>query len=213
MKFSSLTAALLFAISSTANAQGPSLPALPPLPAQVAPVPVSPTPMLNQPVQKMQTQVNKIPPAVTPIPKQVQPMVPPVPTPVDIQPIPRVETNPSYPHPTVTPHDGQLASPRSYPVETQATPVYEYPTYSAPSYSQPHTYSYPTQNSYVPPQQGYYESYPIDGDGDGINPAGAEGVYVGPAFSGGTHQRYPLYDYRRPWYTRGPASRNVDIVW
>ncbi|MBT5018112.1 MAG: hypothetical protein HON04_05155 [Planctomicrobium sp.] len=211
MKFSSLTAALLFAISSAANAQGPSLPILPPNPVQVSPVPISPTPMLNQPVQKVQIQVNKIPPAVTPIPKQVQPILPPVPTPVNIQPIPSLNSNSIAPHPTVTPHDGQLAQPPSYPAVNQPTPVYQYPAHSTRSYSQPNTYSYPVQNSYVLPQQSYYESYPIDGDG--INPAGAEGVYVGPAFSGGMHQRYPLYDYRRPWYTRGPASYNVDIVW
>lgn len=33
----------------------------------------------------------------------------------------------------------------------------------------------------------------------------------GPA--GGEHLRYPYYSYRRPWFSPGPASRNVNIVW
>lgn len=36
--------------------------------------------------------------------------------------------------------------------------------------------------------------------------------YTG-AFAGGTHVRHPFYSYRAPWYYRGPASRNVTIVW
>jgi len=35
--------------------------------------------------------------------------------------------------------------------------------------------------------------------------------YSGPA--GDEHLRFPYYSYRRPWYTPGPASRNVNIVW
>lgn len=49
--------------------------------------------------------------------------------------------------------------------------------------------------------------------GDGINPVGAEGIFVGPAYAGRLHVRYPYYDYRRPWFPRGPASLNVDIIW
>lgn len=30
---------------------------------------------------------------------------------------------------------------------------------------------------------------------------------------GGLHNRYPYYSYRRPWFTPGPASRNVTIIW
>ena len=48
---------------------------------------------------------------------------------------------------------------------------------------------------------------------DGVNPAGAEGMFVGPSTAGGLHVRYPYYSYRRPWYTRGSASLNVDIIW
>ncbi|MEZ6055768.1 MAG: hypothetical protein R3C01_03595 [Planctomycetaceae bacterium] len=36
--------------------------------------------------------------------------------------------------------------------------------------------------------------------------------YTG-AFGGGSHVRHPFYSYRAPWYYRGPASQNVNIVW
>ncbi|WP_437193043.1 hypothetical protein [Planctomicrobium sp. SH527] len=29
----------------------------------------------------------------------------------------------------------------------------------------------------------------------------------------GMHDRYPYYSYRRPWYTPGPISHNVNIIW
>jgi hypothetical protein len=31
--------------------------------------------------------------------------------------------------------------------------------------------------------------------------------------AGELHVRHPYYSYRRPWYTPGPASLNVTIVW
>jgi hypothetical protein len=42
-------------------------------------------------------------------------------------------------------------------------------------------------------------------------PMGVYG-YTGAA-ADGVHPRYPYYSYRRPWYTPGPASRNVTILW
>lgn len=75
----------------------------------------------------------------------------------------------------------------------------------------------PMYNTYDPyaAQYQYYGahswSHPMVADD--INPEGAEGIFVGPAFSGGLHVRFPYYSYRRPWYTRGPASLNVDIIW
>lgn len=30
---------------------------------------------------------------------------------------------------------------------------------------------------------------------------------------GGLHVRHPYYSYRRPWFTPGPASLNVTIIW
>lgn len=34
-----------------------------------------------------------------------------------------------------------------------------------------------------------------------------------PGMGMGLHARYPYYSYRRPWYTPGPASLNVNIIW
>lgn len=34
-----------------------------------------------------------------------------------------------------------------------------------------------------------------------------------PGMGVGLHARYPYYSYRRPWYTPGPASLNVNIIW
>ena len=38
-------------------------------------------------------------------------------------------------------------------------------------------------------------------------------VVVGPGWAGQLHVRYPYYSYRRPWFTPGPKSLNVTIVW
>lgn len=35
----------------------------------------------------------------------------------------------------------------------------------------------------------------------------------GGAYAGGTHTRYPYYNYRSPWTYGGPASMNHTIVW
>ncbi|MCA9077011.1 MAG: hypothetical protein KDA93_18435 [Planctomycetaceae bacterium] len=35
----------------------------------------------------------------------------------------------------------------------------------------------------------------------------------GGAYAGGTHIRYPYYNYRSPWTYGGPASINHTIVW
>ncbi|WP_437204926.1 hypothetical protein [Planctomicrobium sp. SH664] len=36
---------------------------------------------------------------------------------------------------------------------------------------------------------------------------------LGGVAPGTLHERYPYYSYRRPWYTPGPVSQNVTIVW
>lgn len=42
-------------------------------------------------------------------------------------------------------------------------------------------------------------------------PAGLPG-YTGAA-AAGMHPRYPYYSYRHPWFTPGPVSGNVTILW
>lgn len=73
----------------------------------------------------------------------------------------------------------------------------------------------PPMQSYSAPQRILYQASPwgVPTHVYGINPAGAECVIVGPSTAGRLHVRYPYYSYRRPWYTRGPASLNVDIIW
>jgi hypothetical protein len=65
-----------------------------------------------------------------------------------------------------------------------------------------------------PPQFG---NAPGPGTGVAVPPvppaylAAPTGFYASPVC--GIHDRYPYYSYRRPWYTAGPASANVTIVW
>jgi hypothetical protein len=37
--------------------------------------------------------------------------------------------------------------------------------------------------------------------------------YIGGAWEGSTHIRYPYYSYRRNWDYAGPVSVNVTIIW
>jgi len=42
------------------------------------------------------------------------------------------------------------------------------------------------------------------------------GIPIGPQSyspNTGIHDRYPYYSYRRPWYTPGRPSQNVNIIW
>lgn len=48
--------------------------------------------------------------------------------------------------------------------------------------------------------------------GPGVWGGGWMGAYTG-AYASGTHDRYPYYSYRAPWYTPGPRSTNVTITW
>ena len=50
----------------------------------------------------------------------------------------------------------------------------------------------------------YYPSYP-----DYQAPV----IRTVPPQAGPIHVRHPFYSYRAPWFTPGPASLNVTIVW
>ena len=54
--------------------------------------------------------------------------------------------------------------------------------------------------------------YGWGGAGWGVEAGMQRDVYTG-AVADGMHVRYPYYSYRRPWYTPGPASQNVSILW
>lgn len=210
--------------------QGPSLPQridVPPLPdPQLDTPPTSGLsgPMLPVPKPTTAYEVRKpsLPPVreETPTPPEpaistedsqptpaMQSEIPPVP---QIEPIPQAAPSTTVPAPVVRPSHVSpppQRDPRYYGATGTSYPVYEYPP--QPQYVP----SYPPAGVYVVPQYQHQPGWGVPLDGDGVNPAGAEGIYVGPSYSGGLHIRHPYYSYRRPWYTRGPASLNVDIVW
>jgi hypothetical protein len=61
------------------------------------------------------------------------------------------------------------------------------------------------------------QAAPVYGVPGGYNPYGLSTVPMNPSLmvngAAGEHPRYPYYSYRRPWYTPGPASRNINIIW
>lgn len=68
----------------------------------------------------------------------------------------------------------------------------------------------PVPPAYLAGTTGYHGSCCGDNYGNGYG--NNYGYGNGPSVNG-VHARYPYYSYRRPWYTAGPASANVSIVW
>ena len=214
MRASFLLAICLILLSGVSFGQGPTIPPPQPMlypPADKAPqnveIPKLPEPTVAPQLQNVPTPAKSY--ATPPTTQPAQPVAPlsPVPNPSEYV-VPAPNTGQPY---TAQPYSPPVTS---YPQSVPGSTVY--PSYSTPQvqqlYYSPQPYvSQPMYNEYQYGQPLQQNMIPLDGDG--INPAGAEGIYVGPAISGGQHQRFPYYDYRRPWYTRGPASRNVDIVW
>jgi hypothetical protein len=61
------------------------------------------------------------------------------------------------------------------------------------------------------PSPGTYPAYPSQ-----YNAFSTSGLPDAPTSYSpyvGTHDRYPYYSYRHPWYTPGAISRNVNIIW
>ncbi|WP_437230998.1 hypothetical protein SH661x_002253 [Planctomicrobium sp. SH661] len=168
-----------------------------PNPLPVPPLPPAPG-LKSQPLLPV-PEVNSPAPAVESIPQSV----PSAPAPQ--MPVPQPVATPS-----VVPSHG--TSPGQYvPVPSQGNAVAPNTSFSSPPYpSQGATYYYDNSGALVPfnpnapygfPQYNSFStgpSYPVRMD-------------TGPA--GGEHARFPYYSYRRPWYTPGPVSRNVNIIW
>jgi hypothetical protein len=126
-------------------------------------------------------------------------------------------TAPAAPQPTAPPVAVQ-SHPASNPVANQdcapVTPVAALPMYAACPTSACGPFGPPMfgnapgpgRGVAVPPVPPAYLAGPTGFYGP------AHGGYYGPSV-GGIHDRYPYYSYRRPWYTAGPASANVTIVW
>ncbi|MCA8998055.1 MAG: hypothetical protein KDA80_13750 [Planctomycetaceae bacterium] len=102
----------------------------------------------------------------------------------------------------------------SEPIGTSGS-VSSGPIYSAPIVSSPGVtyYSQPamTYGAYNYPASSAPSAYDYDVYGSStqmMNPTGGA-----PAYGAGVHGRYPFFSYRAPWYTPGPVSRNITIVW
>jgi hypothetical protein len=61
------------------------------------------------------------------------------------------------------------------------------------------------------PFGGPFPDAPGPGTGIAVPPIPPAWLFNTP--TGPVHDRYPYYSYRRPWYSAGPASANVTIVW
>jgi hypothetical protein len=169
-------------------------PLIPPAPgsnggaAQTVPVP-PPVPGLNpqQVIPQFHSSTSQPQSATPAVPGD--PLPPPVSSSPDPHSSPAVSGHPVPNHGGT--HDGATMTP-------EAMPYYggqQVPTYG--SYGMPGFYGYPQE---IPP----YNSFSL-GSHDLL------WYQSGPA--GGEHARYPYYSYRRPWYSPGPVSRNVNIVW
>jgi len=176
----------------------PAIPAPPtphvPIPSKIGPVPES------APTNPAQQKTTPAPIPPLPVPSATTPAVSPnqaVP-----QPIP--ENQPAIPVPgrQVSPIPDSQGSMNGFgpgfpsAVPNQFTPV---------------PYGQPVQ----PGPYGQYGAYSLPGGPQYNSFATVPNVipyfHTGPA--GGEHPRFPYYSYRRPWYTPGPVSRNVNIVW
>ncbi len=74
-------------------------------------------------------------------------------------------------------------------------------------------YNVPSGTVYVP-HDGKWNRGMISNDGAHLSGAAPyNGPYLGGAWEGGTHGRFPYYSYRRSWDYAGPLSVNVTIVW
>ena len=215
MKILSLSSLFTLLTICSLSAQNPTLPPPPNEPPLQVPVAsddlIPPLPETATPTPAPQA-VPKTPPAVAPV----------NPIPVPDRQIPSPSQLKSTTPPQPQSNQEWSASPEFAPRSRYGTPSRQpdavYPAYNldggaidprhAPHYQ-------PMYNTYDPHAARYYgaHSWSQPMSGDGINPEGAEGIFVGPAFSGGLHVRFPYYSYRRPWYTRGAASLNVDIIW
>lgn len=108
---------------------------------------------------------------------------------------------------------------QAIPAESTLSP-YALPQ-SAPAGQIPTTQIFPAEASeYTTPANSPYLFQPAPGtfpySQSQYNTFSTTGYPVAPmSFSPsvGMHDRYPYYSYRRPWYSPGPASRNVNIIW
>ena len=176
-----------------------------PVPAPIADESATPPPVLP-PAQKL-----IVPPAVSDgVPA----------APADNAPAPTPDPQ-TVPAPADSAAGGSLGAnaPNSDAASTSNKTLLQLPQTFIPPVPGPHPYLMnPCQTGAgmmgVPPfpagMAGPPEQYPFP---PGLPGPGGPHGYLGPAPIGPLHPRYPYYSYRRPWYTPGPASLNVTIIW
>ncbi|WP_437185088.1 hypothetical protein SH668x_002178 [Planctomicrobium sp. SH668] len=206
-----------------------------PLPPMPMPPIKEATPTLAKPEGVASPKQN--PPMIPPLPESsaAQPPLPPVnneKAESTSKPTPDLQSQPTqlpfgYPSQnsavTPTPVDSHAVPAQSFPSsESQYHPAYSGDYYSAPqwnSFAAPLNSGVPSTGPY--PGQYYQGQYQVDGAFYGP-PQHAATPYAqrpavqpmsDPSLIGGEHARYPYYSYRRPWYSPGPVSRNVNIIW
>ncbi len=191
---------LMTFMASVSFAQGPTLPKRSDLPE----LPIPPqAPLVNPPSTTIQSDSAPKPAAPVSSPTLNVPP-PPVPhIPESVEKIPdQPATSPDEPVAPLNSNTNDLHAPAS--VVPPQSPA------NSSSIDQQST----VRSDQAPRRIIYHASpWNVPFNGYGVNPAGAEGVFVGPSWAGRLHVRFPYYSYRRPWYTRGPASLNVDIIW
>lgn len=149
------------------------------------------------------------PSADVPVPPAVESWT--APPPAEVEP-PAPEMIPTPAPPMHVPATIPAAMPQPIPTliesEAHAAPA-DCPCHDAPPSTEVVLDGYAPQ---VPPQYSV-PSQNVYGGYGGAGVYGAMSFPQAPPVSGGLHERYPYYSYRRPWYTPGPASLNATIVW
>ncbi|HWL06960.1 MAG TPA: hypothetical protein VNQ76_00960 [Planctomicrobium sp.] len=143
------------------------------------------------------------------------------PPPVPAPPVPGVSLPLNAPeriaNPAIVPH----VPVQSMPAESTTIPHGHPQAVPVPSVQVPSVQIFPAEESqYATPAYSPYLFEPAPGtipySQSQYNTFSTTGYPVAPmSFSPsvGMHDRYPYYSYRRPWYSPGPASRNVNIIW
>ncbi|SFI57179.1 hypothetical protein [Planctomicrobium piriforme] len=185
-----LTGLLLLSGTNLVCAADPLVPPIPTSDDFSAP-PVPQPPVSQLPIAPApQTQIPSAPAPMPPAPRAIPDPVYAAPMPTTVAPVPTVphSSTPSYQY---------------VPQQTTTTHVQQYgvPQYVSPY--QPYYLYQPTLGT-TPASQSQYNTFSTTG-----YPTAPQSFSTSP----GKHDRYPYYSYRRPWYTPGPASHNVNIIW
>ncbi len=132
-----------------------------------------------------------------------------------LPPVPQNSTSPAAQTPMLSAPSVSTPSMPATAFPIQSLPIQEWPSQPVssvvpqPMNAMPYEYNgspylyQPSLGTY-PVSQSQYNTFSITGQ-----PVAPISYSPYP----GDHERYPFYSYRRPWYSPGPASHNVNIIW